>query len=92
MHEGLPLPVFKCGSEKMVWREKERSTISNVQVDNLRDFLGIPNARFREMYEVKKRVDVKRMKVFPGSLAILKERRLVGPLREYPRASVHEAI
>ena len=59
MHEGLPLPVFKCGSEKMVWREKERSTISNVQVDNLRDFLGIPNARFREMYEVKKRVDVK---------------------------------
>ena len=44
----------------MIWREKRRSTIRAVQMDNLRDLLGIrrmdkvPNARIRQLCGVTK--------------------------------------
>ena len=51
------------GSETVLGKEKERSIIRAVQIDNLRDLLGIrrmnrvPDARIRELCEVMKRVD-----------------------------------
>ena len=47
------MPVLLYGSETMVWREKERSRIRAVQIDNLRGMLGVrrmdrmPDARIR---------------------------------------------
>ena len=47
------------GSETMLWREKERSRIRTVHMNNLRGLVGIrrmdriPNARIRELCEVK---------------------------------------
>ena len=44
----------------MLWKEKERSRVRAVQMDNLRELLGIrmmdmvPNARIRELCGVKK--------------------------------------
>ena len=55
-------PVPRYGSETMIWREKERSRIWDVQMDNLRGLLGIrkmdkvPNAWIREFWGVKKGV------------------------------------
>ena len=61
------MPVLMYGSETMIWKERERSRIRAVQMDNLRTFLGIrrmdkvPNARIRELCgatkEVEERVD-----------------------------------
>ena len=51
------------GSETMFWKEKERSRIRAVQMDNLRRWLGIgridraPNAQTRELCGVKKGLD-----------------------------------
>ena len=51
------------GSESMIWKEKERSRIRAVQMDNLRGLLGIgrmdrfPNARIREVCGETKRVE-----------------------------------
>ena len=45
------MPFLTYDSETMTWREKERSRIRGVQMDNLRGLLGIrrmyriPNAR-----------------------------------------------
>ena len=71
MHETLLVPVFMYGSETMLWKEEERSRVRAVQMDNLRGLLGvrrmdrIPNARIRELCEVRKsldeRIDVERM-------------------------------
>ena len=50
-------------SKTMIWKEKERSRINAVQMDKLRDLLGIrrmdivPNARIRELCGVTKEVD-----------------------------------
>ena len=50
------------GSKLMLWKEKERSRVRAVQMDNLRGLLGIrrmdgiPNARIREMCGVTKGV------------------------------------
>ena len=47
----------------MLWKEKERSRVRVVQMDNLRGLLGIkrmdriPNARIRELCGVKKGLD-----------------------------------
>ena len=47
----------------MLWKEKDRSRIRNVQIDNLRGLLGIrrmdrvPNARIRALCGVTKEVD-----------------------------------
>ena len=59
------MPVLTYGSETMIWREKERSRIRAVQMDNLRGLLGIrrmdkvPNAQIRQLYRVTKGVDEK---------------------------------
>ena len=45
-------------SETMLWKEKERSRLRAVQMDNLRGLLGIsPNGRIRELCGVKKGMD-----------------------------------
>ena len=47
------VPVLTYGSQTMLWKEKKRSRIRAVQMDNRRDLLGIrrmdgaPNARIR---------------------------------------------
>ena len=35
LHESLLVPVLTYGSETMIWKEKERSRIRTVQMDNL---------------------------------------------------------
>ena len=63
LHETLLVPVLMYGSETMLWKEKERSRVRAVQVDNLRGLLGIrrmdsvPNARIRELCGVKNGLD-----------------------------------
>ena len=53
LHESLIVPVLTYGSETMIWREKERSRVRTIQMDNLIGLLGIrrldkvPNARIR---------------------------------------------
>ena len=55
--------VLMYGSETMLWKEKERSRIRAVQMDNLRGLLGIRkmdivlNAQIRELCSVKKGLD-----------------------------------
>ena len=55
LHETLLVPVLMYGSAPMLWKEKERSIVRAVQMDNLRGLLGIrrmdriPNARIREL-------------------------------------------
>ena len=57
------MPVLIYGSETMLWKEKERSRVRALQVDNLSEFLGIrrmdrlPNARIRELYRVRRGLD-----------------------------------
>ena len=52
-HEALLMPVLMYGSETMLWKEKKRSKLRAVQMDNLTGLLGIkrmdrvPNARIR---------------------------------------------
>ena len=41
LHELLLMPVLTYGSETMIWREKERSSIKAAQMDNHRGLLGI---------------------------------------------------
>ena len=63
VHETLLVPVLMYGSETMLWKEKERSRIRTVQMDNLKGLLGIrrmdrvQNAGIREFCRVKKGVD-----------------------------------
>ena len=63
MHETLFLPVLMYVSETVLWKEKERSRMKAVQMDNLRGLLGIrrmdraPNAWIRELYRVMKGLD-----------------------------------
>ena len=42
LHETLLVPVLMYGSETILWKEKERSRIRAVQMDNLR---GLPSIR-----------------------------------------------
>ena len=63
LHEILFVPVLTSGSETMLWKEKERSKIQAVQMDNLRGLLGIrrmdrvPNAQIGELCRMAKGVD-----------------------------------
>ena len=41
LHEVLLMPLLLYGSEKIIWREKERSRIRAVQMDNVSGLLGI---------------------------------------------------
>ena len=57
------MPVLLYGSETMLWKEKERSRVRTVQIDNLRGLLGIrrmdrvSNAQIRNFCAVKKGLD-----------------------------------
>ena len=59
------VPVLTCGNETMIEREKERSRIRAVQMDNLRVLLGIRrmdkvlNAWIMQLCGVRKGVDEK---------------------------------
>ena len=59
------VPVLMYGSDTILWREKERSRIRNIQMDNLRGMLGIrridrvPNARINELCRVTRGVEEK---------------------------------
>ena len=63
LHETLLMPVLTFGSETMLWKEKERSRMRTVRMDNLRGILGIrrmdrvPNAWIRELCRVRKGLD-----------------------------------
>ena len=63
LHEALLVPVLMYDSETMLWKEKERSRIRAVQMDNLRGLLCIrgidrvPNAQIRKFCGVTKGVD-----------------------------------
>ena len=65
LHESLLVPILTYGRETMIWREKERSRIRAVQMDNLRDLLAIRgmdkvlNAWIRQLCIVMKGVDEK---------------------------------
>ena len=65
LHESPLLSVLTYGSETIIWREKERSRIWAVQMDNLTGLLGIRridtvhNARIRQLCGVTKRVNEK---------------------------------
>ena len=60
LHETLLVPVISYGSDTMLWKEKERSRIRAVQMDNLIYLLSIrrmdrvPNVRLRELCIVTK--------------------------------------
>ena len=60
LHESLLVPGRAYGRETIVWREKERSRIRAVKMDNLRSLLGIkrmdkvPNAQIRQLCGVTK--------------------------------------
>ena len=41
LHETLLVPLLMHGSETILWKNKERSRIRAVQMDNLRGLLGI---------------------------------------------------
>ena len=59
----LLVPVLMYGSEMMLWKEKERSRIRDVQMDNFRGLLGIrrmdtvPNRWIRDLFRVRKGLD-----------------------------------
>ena len=63
LHESFLVPVLMYGSETMIWKEKDRSRIRDVEMDNFRDLLGIrrmdrvPNARIKELCGMTKGVD-----------------------------------
>ena len=56
-------PIFIYGSETILWKEKERSRNTGVQMEKLRGLLGIrrmdrvPNVRIRELCKVTKGLD-----------------------------------
>ena len=60
---GFLVAVVLYGSEKMIWRVKERSRVRAVQMDNLRSLLGIrrmdrvPSVWIRELCRVDERFD-----------------------------------
>ena len=57
------MPAIICGSETVIWKEKERSKIRALPMDNLRGLLSIrrmdkiQNKWIRELCGVRKRVD-----------------------------------
>ena len=66
LHEGLLVPALLYGSETMIWRENERSSIRAVQMGRMD---GILNARIRKLGVAKGGG----MKVFSVGSVILKE-------------------
>ena len=80
LHETLLVPALMYDTEKMLWKEKERSRVKAVQMDNLRGLLGIRrmdrvfNAWIRELCGV--------MKVFSSDSAMWGGWRGIGLPRE----------
>ena len=74
LHETLLVSVLMYGSETMLWKEKERSRIKAIQMDNLKGILGIrrmdrvPNTQIR-------------VKVCSHGSAMQKGWRMIGLLR-----------
>ena len=52
LHEKLLVPVLTYDSEKMIWKEKDRSRIRAVQMDNLRGLLVIRRG-YRKIEELE---------------------------------------
>ena len=65
LHESLLASVLPYGSETMIWREKGKSRITSVQMDNLRGLVGIRrmdkilNAQIMQLCGMTKGVDEK---------------------------------
>ena len=63
LHKTLLVPPLTYDSETMLWKEKERSRIRVVQMDNLRGLLDIRrmdrvlNAQIRKLYGMTKAMD-----------------------------------
>ena len=63
LHETLLVSVLMYGNETMLWKEKEKSGVRAVQMDNLRGLLGIkrmdriPNTWIRKLCRVRKSLD-----------------------------------
>ena len=91
LHESLLVPVLMYGSETMLWKEKDRSKITAVQMNNLRGLLGIrkmdrvPKARIRELCGVTKDLD---KRIDEGGLAMRRGLRWTGLIRESMLESV----
>ena len=70
-HETLLVPVLTYSSETILWKEKERSRVRAVKMDNFRGLLGIrrmdrvPNARIRELCGVRNGLDERIDEGFP---------------------------
>ena len=77
--------VLTYGNETMIWREKERSRILAVQMDNLRSFWvsGEWNPLVRQLCGVSKGIDEKidKGKVLSGGSPMWREWRMTGLLR-----------
>ena len=90
LHESTIVPVLMYGSETMMWKEKERSRIRAIQMDNLRGLLGIkrmdkiPNSLLRELCRMMNLVDLR----VNDSSAVCREWREKGLLRWYMYGSV----
>ena len=62
LHESLLRPIM-YGCETMIWREKERSRVMAVHIDNLRSLAGIKrmdkvlNAQIRDLCRVTRFVN-----------------------------------
>ena len=85
LYETLLAPVLIYGSRTMYWKEKQRSRIRAVQMDNLRGLLGtmmmdkVPNALERELCGVTKRIEER---IYEGVLRWLDQWRMIGLLEE----------
>ena len=85
LHKKLLVPVLIYESKAMLWKEKERSRIRAIQMDNLRGLLDrrivrVPNARIREFFGVMKGVDER----IDGVLQWLGHvKKMTGLLKEY---------
>ena len=60
LHKAFLEPVLMYGNETMLWKDKKRSRIMAIQMDNVKGLLSIkridrvPNAQIREMCRVMK--------------------------------------
>ena len=74
------MPVFMYyGNETMIWKEKKKSRIRAVQMDNLRGLLGVRRMVKDLKSQIKELCRV--MKVFSSGSAMWREWRMTGLLR-----------
>ena len=57
VHERLLMPFLLYGNETMIWREKDRSRIRAVQIDNLRSLIEYRMYKLEIYEEVAKGMD-----------------------------------